>query len=301
MLPVGASRFAAAAACILLGGCGLVLDLDQIDGGGHRADASPDAPVAADAERVGDASPLRPDATATDAAAARPCGEGWLDEGVFATYGFERDLTGGPAAPEGVFHPDASSGWTDGPPGCGEALALDGIRHVVLPSIDAWNEVRSIDFWLLADAVPSSVAGVLSRDASGQVTGGHFSVIRSSTGRLFARVQPADPGDVDEETSCSAAIDLSGWIHVGINVGEPELELWIDGMKMNDPSPSTVGVVSCGRRLEPSPDLSGNSNPWVVGAGAWESADGLPDPTAFPLEGAIDELRFSRSRRAFER
>lgn len=311
----GAHRWSVVLILPLFSGCGLVLDIgDTPDGADASNDSGPaDASVAPDASPASDASPAVDGSLADAGPPPAPCAPGWLDEGVFSAYGFDGDLADrldatmhGEARPAGV---EAVFRTEPGPtPGCDQALTLGGGRFVVIAHRPEWDEVRSIDFWLLSPNAPFNRGGVISRDASGEARPGHMTLARTRDEQLMLRVQvPPIEGDNDEKHCSEPTVDLSQWVHVGINLGDPaepesSVELWVDGVRMDAPLVADLmtSAFGCDNGAGDPVGIAGNENPWVVGASSHPSDEGFAEPIEYPHpEGAIDELRFSRVRRDF--
>ena len=89
-------------------------------------------------------------------------------------------------------------------------------------------------------------------------------------------------------------LDHRRWIHVALAFGGGKRRaLWIDGVAANEQPDS-----DCGAQNGPTNrGITGNQNPWVVGAGSWGSTEGVDDEVDSPLFGMIDNLRFSPIRR----
>lgn len=307
--------------CVVLlwlgSGCGLLLDLDA------EGEAPADAEADATSGRV-DASAT--DARGTDAGAADagladtgtdagmsldPCDPGWLGEGVIAAYDFDYNFREsiGAGAPDAypAPEPDAMPWW---PAPCGAtALGFDGRSYAIIPHWDRWQEVRSVDFWLIAPTMTTAgrPRGILSRDANTHGDGGHLTVARSNSNRITVRVQP-DRSRPEEEKRCSPPYDLTRWVHVGVNVGSPSLELWIDGVLVDevgvDEVSENLATLGCSDDVEIHPtepiDLCCTSAPWVLGGSNVESTEGTVDLLRDLLpDGAMDRLRFSTERRDF--
>lgn len=285
----------------------------MLDLGSERADASTgdlDAGGRADAADAAAMDGGLSDAEVTPLPA--PCTPGWLDEGVFAAYRFEGGLTdslGG--APTGTARPEgATTADLTFPPGptadCGTALAADDAHYVVITDDDDWSDrVRSLDFWFYSAAPPFPfLEGILSRDAEGIALPGHMSLVRNTAGQLALRLQDASRDTADEKI-CSPATTAEGWVHVGVNLGAPGVQLWVNGVEVDAPlleGASYAGVFTCQQRAPTPFDIDGNDNPWVLAAASFQSVEGTGEPVERPLsEAAIDELRFSSERREFWR
>lgn len=191
-----------------------------------------------------------------------------------------------------------------GPPGCGAAIAFGttGLYGVV-PDSPEWDlDEGSIDFWFRFTAGAETHLGLLSRDAEGQALPGHVSVALSANRTLVARLQST----TDEVYLCSdAPMSPLRWHHVGLSFGA-EPALWVDGALATGPEtvrieqPGFVDDVPCGGAF--SGGISGNDNPWVIGASTTFAREGEGQPVTSPfVNGAIDHLRISSVTRDFSR
>lgn len=225
-----------------------------------------------------------------------------LSGDTLAWYEFEGDIDDETGLHHGVLHdPDGCLSFIEGPERCGEAIFFPGgclESWIEIEHTPEWDDVMSIDFWLWQN--PAEVSGVLSRDASSADRPGHITVAIESMGRLYVRIQRSE---TIETTVCSeeSLADLT-WIHVGINLGFPRLELWIDGVLQAGSGSITIGSadVPCDGELGGPYGIDGNENPWVIGGITWMSEEGSAEPvTSMADATAIDQLRFSSSRQDF--
>lgn len=192
-----------------------------------------------------------------------------------------------------------------GPEGCGQALRLNASASMPsygqVPDSPDWDLASgSIDLWL--EHGPPETTGaeraILSRDAFGTATEGHFTLVLLGDGTIVARLQR---GGTDY-AACSEPVAPRTWVHVGVAFGAPELELFIDGVKATrDDTIDTpfIADIVCGRTA--TGGLDGNDLPWVFGATAWSSTGGTDPPSAYLAPAAIDHVRISRVRRDFSR
>ena len=194
-----------------------------------------------------------------------------------------------------------------GPPGCGMALSLPGTSstgaYVVIDDSPDWDlPAGSVDFWTRFDE--DGNGGVVGRDESGVETDGHLSVIREPEGNLMARLQ----ADGMIFYRCSDPISSGEWHHVGVNFGPPTgFELFVDGARADGAGDAHWGDCAtsrpvrgtCGRATDAG--LSGNRNPWVLGAYTHDSDPGSAEPAECRMVGAIDHFRISRVQRDFAR
>ncbi|MCA9551728.1 MAG: hypothetical protein KC933_16945 [Myxococcales bacterium] len=272
-----------------------------------------------DAGFADDASTERPDAGDVDVDAGHPEDGGPADSGVgptcpfgpdpeaLAYFGVDGDvgsstLTDSAGQWQATLRPrGATISAADGPPGCGDALALSGQAWAVIDDSGALEPPQgALDFWVRFEGEPTARQGIISRDASGQAQAGHLSVFRTCDDHVVVRIQ-------DQSNSyyrCSdVTLEPGRWAHVGINFGAPGVELWVNG----EISTGTIAVglwgdgctalIPCDQR--PDLDIVGNRNPWVLGADASGSEEGGAEPAYNVLRGALDGVRISARRRRF--
>jgi hypothetical protein len=218
-----------------------------------------------------------------------------------AVYSFESDdapLADGVGERDGVVV--GTPAFTDGPPDCGRALQLaDGTTYGEIPHDQAWHlDVGAVELWLRLDQHTGDEQGVLSRDAYGQDMPGHLTIMITPDRRLAVRLQSTK----DDWIECSnGVVPIASWTRLGLNLGPPVLELWLDGVLQDGTGIITVvggKDYPCGLTAATS-GLAGNANPWVIGMDAHRSAEGAATPVISPLYGAVDDLRISPSRRSF--
>lgn len=171
--------------------------------------------------------------------------------------------------------------------------------YVVVPDSPEFDLLEgSIDLWVRTSA-QSGDLGIFSRDSTG-TSGGQIALVqRQST--LIVRLQRSiDGGGGGGAFICSEPVPLETWVHVGINLGAPKAELWVDGIEqLSTQSISIFGVTAnCGAADARS--LVGNDDPIVLGALGVQSEAGTSDQISFGFAaGAIDELRVLRTRQDF--
>jgi len=185
-----------------------------------------------------------------------------------------------------------------GKPGCGNALHFSGSGtttsgYATIPDHAAWQLKKgSLDFWVQIDApAPKKSQGIVARDATGSGAG-HLSVMYTCEGRIMARLQT---GKADQIV-CSDMVTVGSWHHVGLNFGPPGLKLHVNGKATAYTGKITLGstcqwTLTCG--TPGSAGISGNKEPWVLGAAAYLSAAGKATPIYDRLKGAIDSFRIS--------
>jgi len=200
-----------------------------------------------------------------------------------------------------------------GPPGCGDAIGFTPspfVYGVIEDSTDFYHLVGSFDFFMRYDGVlprpnPSdrdSTLGVFSRDANGTSDPGHITIRMAPTGELILSIQR--PGGRGAVRCTDSAITPGTWHHVGVNLGEPSTEIYLDGDRggrtdrIDAHSGGSPVSWDCGDEAPAS--IEGNDNPIVIGASGSSTNEGGASGTFQSFrEGAMDQLRISRVRRPF--
>lgn len=272
----GAVGRVAAIAC-LVGGCKLSSDgVDAVD----ASSATPDAPAQMDASI--DATP--------------DVGCSGVDSDVIFYLTMNR--------PDGLVWPDLTGehdamtaggvgGTTVGPrPECGTAYDTSGGQRLVIPDSSEFDLGEgSIDFYVRVPP-PGTTRGVIGRDALDQNLPGHLGVHFQADNSLTVRLQTT----TDQVFRCSPVLAEGDWIFVGINLGPPDLEMYVDGV-LADEATADAGAITCGGAM--TTGIAGNDNPFVVGFSVGTSGEGSDVPVTLPLDGAVDEIRLSRVRRSY--
>lgn len=190
---------------------------------------------------------------------------------------------------------DIAPSATEGPEGCGDAIAFEGDGAVIVHL--EGQPVASVDLWVRFDQGPDGYQGIVSRDVSGQTEPGHFSLFRTCEGRLVVRVQ-----DTEREVyHCSEdALPIGDWHHVGLRLAN-EIQLAIDG-KIQTPQGTAAlfsegcapDEVTCGGQLTLDPATAADVA--IVTGAASHMADATTHaPLTAPFYGAVDGLH-ARSR-----
>lgn len=303
--------------CLVLSGCQYALPSISLP-----SDASLDSAEANDGEPPGldgmgdalaDAAADTADAR-LDAQDPAKCGGAGVDVDTLMLLTFD-SFNGSQILDEVGQHPAILNGGpvqtVPGPSGCGQALFIPaadsgGIYGAIAPSADWQLPAGSIDFWVRFDPPASSenTRGVLGRDAAGQQKPGHLLIMRVCNGSLVVRLQSSDQSFV----RCSPPLPDNTWLRIGINFGPPTgLQLFIDQVEqdyLQDVSyssssdyPGCGAIIACG--MTGDAGITGNDNPWVIGAYDAVSTEGSAEPVSWHLGGAIDHLRISSAQRDY--
>ncbi len=223
-----------------------------------------------------------------------------VDRATLALYYFQGNLDDATGKHPTSLNADASVEYVQAPEGCGTGLALHSDYRVRIDHSPDWDlETGSIDFWFLPAHTPTrDPDGILSRDSIEEPSQGHLTFYHagSGSGRIVVRMQ--DGGDL---FVCSdATLEASRWVHIGLNFGPPRVELYIDGVRQGYTGsvPFYNDQVSCS--ITGTHGISGNINPWILGASADSAVAGGDGPLRGAIEGgAINALRISSQRRPF--
>jgi len=255
------------------------------------------------------------DASGADSGPPMPCDPRTTADTV-ALYTFDADEGTGTVADVTGTHDGVliggSPGWVDGPPGCGPAIAfLEGVEpktYVEIPDSPDWDLAEgSISLWVrYDDTLPSPEMdrspAILSRDASHSDLSGHLSLLLALDGRLAMRLQSISGTGAIRCTE--DPMPTNRWVHIGINLGPPRVELWMDGEPADRTDPVSVdmtGVLDLPCGDDEVLGIDGNDNPWVLGTGQYGSMEGVANNTWETLApGAMDHLRIESVRRDFE-
>lgn len=186
---------------------------------------------------------------------------------------------------------------------CGRALGIGRDSWGEIPHHVAWHDLKAIDFWLWLPPprLPKlGAVGVISRDATGTSVSGHLTLHYTETGVLRLRVQGLD-GEEAVQLCTAGPVATEQWVHVGINLGAPMVELIVDGEVADFVGETELGGIFTACGLSTERTMNGNQNPWLVGASAINSREGEATPTEDSqlIDGRVDQLRFSSERRDF--
>ncbi len=198
----------------------------------------------------------------------------------------------------------------DTPKLCGAAIQfpIGAGTFVEIPDDPAWDiEDGSVDFWVRSSPQGAGAhRGLVSRDADFSELPGHFGVYLDTEDRIVVRIQSTN----DRMVLCSEeTLETNRWTHVAINFGRPEGELFIDGVEVSEASsgrqiraPWVTNEnfrITCGEGKTLGLGITGNDNPWVLGASSHVSAEGAAEPIQWFTGGAMDTLHISAVRRDF--
>jgi hypothetical protein len=187
-----------------------------------------------------------------------------------------------------------------GPRTCGNARDLHGGYAVIPHSPDFDLMEGAVDFWVKMVGSISQGQGLISRDAQGITFPGHLSITLNMDGYVFARIQI--PGSTERYLCSAAPIPTDVWVHIGLNFGGMmATELYVDSSSTTQTGTITgsrsASTITCSSGE--IANIVGNMNPWVFGAGSWNSNEGSADPVTDKMDGLIDNVRISSVRRDF--
>ena len=160
----------------------------------------------------------------------------------------------------------------DGP---GLSLAGDGFVEV---AHDAGFDLAdgALSFWFRPDVIAAQ--GLVGKD-SREIAGGEMSVLLRNDGKVSFRLES---DSVTYKAISSRALEANEWAHVEVSWGRDGMQLRLDGVL--EGSASYTG------------GLSGNDEPWVIGADARSSSAGGTGGLYNFFRGAIDEVTLSGPR-----
>ncbi|MGP1273038.1 MAG: LamG-like jellyroll fold domain-containing protein, partial [Phycisphaerales bacterium] len=178
------------------------------------------------------------------------------------------------ASVNGVYAGDATVADADG-----RAARFDGTDDVVtIPHSDAFElDNGSIEFRFNADDA-SARQGLFSKDSTNYDDGGHFTVWVDD-GRVEVRLQSA----TQSYTLVSDQVVQSGeWVDVAVQFGESGFKLFVNGqLEAENAYTGGLGATSGG---------TGNEEPIVLGANAWQSGDLSADNLKEHFSGMIADV-----------
>ncbi len=190
----------------------------------------------------------------------------------------------------------------NGVDGCGAALSGDATSYAELPGESALTLTEgAIDLfvWFPPDPPLGHAVGILHRTVEPRGVLSPFGLLWLGTGRVVLRTERRIDGIPKVGICSDGPMPTERWIHIGINVGPPGVELYVDGVlqagegRFDDSPGSQPGA--CALTGPPDP-LPPGADPWVLMARAHDH-DGEPAHDVF--YGRIDQLRFSERRRDF--
>lgn len=224
-------------------------------------DAAPDTPVSPDAA---------PDAPPID---------GPVVPAVIAQYAFEGNL-----ADETGDHPGTAvgSGLTYVAGAVGQAVRIPdtGTTYVrVEDSAELDLTAGTIELrFRFGAGLPAGDRGLLSRDAQGTTTDGHFSLRLGHDRRVVARIQRMGTPLVQAHRCTALPVAPDAWHRVVVSFGPGGLSMTVDGALAGGASWTDGGgtVFPCTDAWDRG--IAGNDNPLVLGALTINSAEGTGAP-----------------------
>ena len=137
----------------------------------------------------------------------------------------------------------------------------------------------TIQLWFNVDAITGSSQDLISKDAGGNGTGGHFGITVTNTGTIHIRLQSVS-GSFTVETA--GPITAGEWHHMAFSFGSGGMALYVDG-EIADTDVYTGGLGS-------SSGGAGNYEPIAIGAATSSSGNGRINPLNNYFAGYIDEV-----------
>ena len=214
-----------------------------------------------------------------DCVGGDPCtnsmvGHWWLNDGVGQTA------------------TDSSGNGNDGSLVNGAGWSIDGMsanfvgddEYIVAPHDDVFSlEEGTIMFWFRTRNANDN-QGLLSKDASGLVSGGHIGFYIDyepmlDVNELRVRLQSTDASYY----TTRANLDSNTWYHVAFSFGPEGMVLLLDNQEVD-----TAGYTG---GLDESSGGTGNVEPWVMGANANGSDPGSATPNNSTLDGLLRDVR----------
>lgn len=174
----------------------------------------------------------------------------------------------------GIYQSGAAAGGT-GWDGSGTAVTLDGTDDYIEipddPSFQLTEGTISIRFNV--DNLDGDQT-LVSRDSSGFDGGGHIHVWVRDTGAVRVRMQDTDTSY--EFSSGSGLVSPGSWHHMALSFGADGARLYLDGVEVASDA-YTGGI-------------SGNTEPFTLGAGQQFSGDNIANALATYFDGQLDEF-----------
>lgn len=168
----------------------------------------------------------------------------------------------------------AGAGWRGDEDGTKGAV-LDGTDdYIEIPHDQAFSLTSGTVALRFNSAALGGTQTLISRDHEFLGDGGHLRVSITDSGAIEVRLQGVSSSDT---ISSGAGTVTSGvWQHVAVTFGAKGFELYVDGV------------------LEASDDftggITGNVQPWTLGADQWTSTEGTTDQLNSFFQGQIDEF-----------
>jgi len=145
-----------------------------------------------------------------------------------------------------------------------------------------------VELWFRYGAqAPAGDLGLISRDANGTTTDGHFNIRLGFDRNLVVRIQQESSPSIAAYRCTDAPIAPNTWTHVEVDFGPAGLVLRVGGVTATattwlDDSGATVGCDDPWTR-----GIAGNDNPWVFGGLNWGATPGTNDDVT-EVAGDVD-------------
>ncbi len=136
----------------------------------------------------------------------------------------------------------------------------------------------AVSLWFKTDQA-NATQGLFSKDSQGYDTGGHLHLFTEGS-RVKARLQSTGAS----YTLQSGTIQNNTWYHAVVTFGANGFKLYLNGQLVgSNPYAGGLGTSSGG---------TGNHEPIVLGANAWNSGNLVATPLEHFFSGFIDDVRF---------
>lgn len=223
-----------------------------------------------------------------------PCEDLRADALTVAMYDFEEVVSGRFSDLVGTNDILASSArLVEGPPGCGQALAIDDATPIYIPHSATLDlETATVEFYLRHDGTPVR-RDIFSRDAA-RAMPGHLTMIMNEEHRLAVRLQ-GSMRSLRAFFCLDEPLEPDRWYRVAVHVGAGQPQVDIDGVPRPRGEESGLEMnYFCDTEDRLDIGVEGNAEPWYIGSGRTGADSGALSPGENPfVGGAIDALRIS--------
>jgi hypothetical protein len=164
------------------------------------------------------------------------------------------------------------------------------IRVEDSPDFDLASGRIELRFRFAANA-PVGDLGLLSRDASGSMTGGHFNLRIGHDRRVVLRIQRQSDPTIEAYRCSQQPVSAGAWHHVDATFGPSGLVLRVDGVVTAGTTWTSAQADSFSCTTAWTGGIDGNNNPLVIGALTVISDENLGTPNAIAGDVDLDEVK----------